>query len=46
MESIEWLEFFLQNYPGAILLISHDRTFLDRVTERTVEISKGRIYDY
>ena len=46
IESIEWLELFLQNYPGAIVLISHDRTFLDRVTDRTVEISKGRIYDY
>ncbi len=46
IESIEWLETFLQNYPGAIVLISHDRTFLDRVTDRTVEISKGRVYDY
>ena len=46
IESIEWLEEFLVDYPGAIVLISHDRTFLDNVTNRTVEISKGKIYDY
>jgi len=46
IESIEWLEGFLQNYSGAMVLISHDRTFLDRVTQRTIEISKGRIYDF
>lgn len=46
IESIEWLEDFLVDYPGAIVLISHDRTFLDNVTTRTVEISKGKIYDY
>jgi len=46
IESIEWLEDFLINCPGAVLLISHDKTFLDRVTERTLEISKGKIYDY
>lgn len=46
IESIEWLEEFLQDYPGAIVLISHDRTFLDNVTLRTVEISNGKVYDY
>lgn len=46
IESIEWLEDFLVEYPGAIVLISHDRTFLDNVTNRTIEISKGKIYDY
>ncbi|MFM9986897.1 MAG: ABC-F family ATP-binding cassette domain-containing protein [Flavobacteriales bacterium] len=46
IESIEWLEDFLKEYPGAIVLISHDRTFLDTVTNRTIEISKGKIYDY
>ncbi|MEN9347110.1 MAG: hypothetical protein RLZZ77_621 [Bacteroidota bacterium] len=46
IESIEWLEDFLVDYPGAIVLISHDRTFLDNVTNRTIEISKGKIYDY
>jgi ATP-binding cassette subfamily F protein 3 len=46
IESIEWLEDFLKDYPGAIVLISHDRTFLDNVTTRTIEISKAKIYDY
>jgi ATP-binding cassette subfamily F protein 3 len=46
IESIIWLENFLVNYPKSILLISHDRTFLDRVTSRTIEISLGKIYDY
>lgn len=46
IESIEWLEEFLKEYPGAIVLISHDKTFLDIVTNRTIEISKGKIYDY
>ena len=46
IESIQWLEQFLQNYPGAVVLISHDRAFLDNLTNRTVEISIGRIYDY
>lgn len=46
IESIEWLEEFLVEYPGAIVLISHDRTFLDNVTTRTIEISKAKIYDY
>lgn len=46
IESIEWLENFLINYKGAVVLVSHDRAFLDNVTKRTVEISLGKIYDY
>jgi ATP-binding cassette subfamily F protein 3 len=46
IESIEWLEEFLKDYAGAIVLISHDRTFLDNVTIRTIEITKGKVYDY
>jgi len=46
IDSIEWLESFLSAYPGAILMISHDRNFLDAITNRTVEIANGRIYDY
>ena len=46
IESIQWLEDYLKNYSGAVLLISHDRAFLDNVTTRTVEISLGKAYDY
>ncbi|PLX04473.1 MAG: glycosyl transferase family 2 [Marinilabiliales bacterium] len=46
IESIQWLEEFLSDYPGAVVLISHDRTFLDNVTSRTIEIAVGKIYDY
>ncbi|MBN1652127.1 MAG: ATP-binding cassette domain-containing protein [Bacteroidales bacterium] len=46
IESIEWLEQFLKNYFGAVVLVAHDRVFLDSVTSRTIEISKKRIYDY
>ncbi|MBN2348043.1 MAG: ABC-F family ATP-binding cassette domain-containing protein [Bacteroidales bacterium] len=46
IESIQWLEEFLQNYSGAAIIISHDRAFLDNVTNRTVEISMAKIYDY
>jgi ATP-binding cassette subfamily F protein 3 len=46
IDSIQWLEEFLHDYPGAVVLISHDRAFLDHVTDRTVEISMGKIYDY
>jgi len=46
IESIQWLEEFLRNYKGAMVLISHDRRFLDTVTNRTIEISLGKIYDY
>lgn len=46
IESIIWLESFLNNYPGAVVIVSHDKMFLDNVTNRTIEISLGRIYDY
>ncbi len=46
IESIQWLEDFLVNYNGAVVLISHDRVFLDKITRRTIEISLGKIYDY
>ena len=46
IESIIWLEDFLKSYPGAIMLVSHDKMFLDNVTNRTIEISLGQIYDY
>ncbi|MDX5584344.1 MAG: ABC-F family ATP-binding cassette domain-containing protein [Aureibaculum sp.] len=46
IESIIWLEDFLKNYTGAIMLVSHDKMFLDNVTNRTIEISMGKIYDY
>lgn len=46
IESIQWLEQFLANSSSALLLVSHDRAFLDAVTTRTIEISLGRIYDY
>ncbi len=46
IESIQWLEGYIRNYNGAVVLVSHDRTFLDTVTQRTVEISLGKIYDY
>ncbi|RED50341.1 ABC-F family ATP-binding cassette domain-containing protein [Seonamhaeicola aphaedonensis] len=46
IESIIWLENFLRNYSGAVVIVSHDKMFLDNVTNRTIEISLGRIYDY
>ena len=46
IESIQWLEKYLKSYVGIILLISHDRQFLDNITNRTVEISKSKFYDY
>ncbi|MDR1973117.1 MAG: ABC-F family ATP-binding cassette domain-containing protein [Bacteroidales bacterium] len=46
IESIEWLEEFLQSYQGAVVVVSHDRRFLDNITNRTVEIVLGRIEDY
>lgn len=46
IESIQWLESYLINYPGSLILVSHDRAFLDNVCKRTVEISKGKVYDY
>ncbi len=44
--SIQWLENYLASYSGAVVLVSHDRTFLDNITTRTIEITAGRIYDY
>ncbi|MDR2848887.1 MAG: ATP-binding cassette domain-containing protein [Bacteroidales bacterium] len=46
IESIQWLENYLKEFTGAVVLVSHDRAFLDNVTLRTVEISLGKIYDY
>ena len=46
IESIQWLETYLAAYKGAVLLVSHDRAFLDNITNRTIEITAGRIYDY
>ncbi len=46
IESIQWLEEFLTGYPGGVLLVSHDRAFLDNVTNRTIEISLKKIIDY
>lgn len=45
IESIQWLEDFLKSYRGAVVLVSHDKAFLDNITTRTIEISLGRIYD-
>ena len=46
IESIQWLEEFLLNQAKAVMVISHDRAFVDRITNRTIEITMGRIYDY
>ncbi len=46
IESIQWLENYLSTYMGAVVLVSHDRTFLDNITKRTIEITAGKIYDY
>jgi len=46
IESIQWLEEFLKNYYGAVVMVSHDKAFLDNITKRTIEITMGRIYDY
>lgn len=46
IESIIWLESFLTSYPGCVVIVSHDKMFLDNVTNRTIELSLGRIYDY
>ncbi len=45
IESIRWLEEFLKNYPGSIIIVSHDSRFLDSITNRTIELSNGKIYD-
>jgi ATP-binding cassette subfamily F protein 3 len=46
IEAIQWLEEFITDYRGAVLVISHDRAFLDNVTHRTIELNLGKIYDY
>ncbi|MGE0567437.1 MAG: ATP-binding cassette domain-containing protein [Bacteroidia bacterium] len=46
IEAIIWLEEFLETFPGAVVLISHDKTFLDNITKRTIEIVNRKIYDY
>lgn len=46
IESIEWLEGFLANYPGTIILISHDKAFLDALTGRTIEVGTGKVHDF
>lgn len=46
IESIQWLENFLISYSGAVMLVSHDRAFLDNITTRTIEISMQKVYDY
>lgn len=46
IESIQWLENFVKNFHGAMLVISHDKAFLDNTTHRTIEISLGKFYDY
>ena len=46
IESIIWLESFLKGFPGSVMIVSHDKMFLDNVTNRTIEISLGKIYDY
>ncbi len=46
IDAIQWLENFLKSYRGSVLLVSHDRSFLDNLTTRTLEINNGKIYDY
>jgi ATP-binding cassette subfamily F protein 3 len=46
IESVQWLESYLKSYPGAVVLISHDRVFLDMVTNRTIELVNSKAYDY
>ncbi len=46
IESIQWLEDFLKTYPGGVVLVSHDKAFLDNVTNRTIEITLGKVHDY
>ena len=46
IEAIMWLEEFMETFPGAVVLISHDKTFLDNVTNRTIEIVNQKVYDY
>ncbi len=46
IQSIQWLEDYLTDYPGAVMVVSHDRAFLDNITTRTIEVSNGKVYDY
>ncbi len=46
LQAVEWLEGWVRNYAGAVLLVSHDRIFLERTSERTLEVRRHRIYDY
>jgi ATP-binding cassette, subfamily F, member 3 len=46
IESIVWLEKFLMDYPGSVLMVTHDKTMLDNLTNRTIEIELGNVYDY
>jgi ATP-binding cassette subfamily F protein 3 len=46
IESIIWLESFLKDYPGAVIVISHDKEFLNKITKRTIEVELGKVYDY
>lgn len=46
IESILWMEDFLKNYPGAVVMVSHDRLFLDNICNKTIEIINGKVYDY
>jgi ATP-binding cassette subfamily F protein 3 len=46
IDSILWLEDFLKNYPGAVMMVSHDKEFLDNITNRTIELVFGKLYDY
>lgn len=46
IESIMWLEDFLSDYPGAVVVVSHDKAFLDKVTKRTLELELGKMFDY
>ena len=46
IESIIWLETFLRNYPGSVMLVSHDKRLLDNLTKRTIELELGKMYDY
>jgi ATP-binding cassette subfamily F protein 3 len=46
IDSILWLEKFLKEYNGAIVMVSHDRSFLDNITNRTIEVVSGNVEDY
>lgn len=46
MNSIAWLETYLLNYPGAVLIVSHDRYFLNRVVTKVIEVEQGQLHTY